>query len=300
MRFNEEPRRVPSTALSEVVLFYFLFLSSFVYFMASRSEISSKNTISIKNTEMAAASSPLENPRSITPSDSQTHSATLDHEKIRSIANQILENIIKYSSVEAAFPIPADEALTMSIKIPNPKRVNAQPGGSGESKEGEGETPPLTFHADSAAFSAEKTTPNPSGAPQNPASPNRVANKVNAKLDGHGKVSSKGLLKEGEIPSSSTVVVPPETLVGSRARLILGSLEPPALVNPALTSSKVGAKECNGSLADGDCPPPASTTAKSVNEAISGDSFSGGDLGSVDFSSANPTIIFIKEECAQV
>ncbi|KAL6558471.1 hypothetical protein OROMI_018821 [Orobanche minor] len=227
----------------------------------------------------------------------------LDPEKILAIASQITENILKYTSVDSSNPNPGN-----SVSLENVVD------GDITSKSGEG-----VFSVDATAVPLVVAA---SGGSDVPSNPDLEEGEIEGAVPWHG-------FSDPAIPVNPTMVCP-ETgksgLTSPKANTVgdlgKGSSSEP-FVNIPKVSFEQGASAENstgpGSSPGGSMAPP------SVTQPVVADSCkdpSGGEgsaaiplksfldaasasarvdcLGSVDFSSANPTVIFSKEECDQV
>ncbi|KAL6576886.1 hypothetical protein OROMI_011162 [Orobanche minor] len=235
---------------------------------------------------------------------SPNQSFFLDREKILAIASQITENIIKYTSVNSSNPNPGKSA-------PSENEV----AGDVTSKSGEGVSS-LDATADPLVVAASGVSDVPPGNPDleegeiEGAAPwhgfsDPVASMnptVVCPLSGKSGLTSPmanadGALGNGsssepvaDIPKVSFEQGDSAETFSAPGSSMAGSVVPPLVAQPLVAD---GCKDPTGG--EGSAP----FSAKSFLDAASASSLDA-CLGSVDFSSANPTVIFSKDECDQV
>ncbi|KAL6517068.1 hypothetical protein OROHE_018028 [Orobanche hederae] len=235
----------------------------------------------------------------------------LDREKILAIASQFTENIIKYSSVDSSKPNPGKSASSENV-VSGDITFNS---GEGVSS--------MDATADPLVVAASGDSDVPAGIPD------LEEGEIEGADPWHG-------FSDPVIPVNPMVVcpqsgksglTPPKAHVGANTGTSNGALgngsssEPIANIPKisfeqgasAETSSAPGSSPAGSVVpplvaqpvvADGSKDPsggegPAPFSSKSFLDATSASS-QDACLGSVDFSSANPTVIFTKDECKQV
>ncbi|KAL6517035.1 hypothetical protein OROHE_017995 [Orobanche hederae] len=235
----------------------------------------------------------------------------LDREKILAIASQITENIIKYSSVDSSKPNPGKSASSENVvsgDIPfnsgegvssmdataDPLVVAASGGsdvpvGIPDLEEGEIEGADPWHSFSDPVIPVNPTVVCPQSGKLGLTPPKAHVGAKTGTFDGalgNGS-SSEPIANIPKISFEQGASAETSSAPGSSPA---GSVVPPLVAQPVVTD---GSKDPSG----GEGPAPFSS--KSFLDATSASS-QDACLGSVDFSSANPTVIFTKDECEQV